>query len=231
MGRPWAEIPIEQMRVWLQNATQRLLGDSIGLTEDQWRAPAKLPGWSRAHVAAHLTRDARIFREILLIPELAWTADDPHSLPEIEEGADQPALRLQEELDQTAAQFSAAVAEVPSWSRPVQIAAGVYPLSLITLVRLHELLIHHLDLDVGFTPDPIAPEAASWLLEFALFHMRGYAGPAIQVSSASGIRAVVGRGEPLPVGGTDARLWAWLCGRIGPEWVEGAYGLALPLLP
>ena len=46
-------------------ATQSLLRDTIDLDEEQWHAPSLLPGWSRAHVATHIARNADALRRVL----------------------------------------------------------------------------------------------------------------------------------------------------------------------
>jgi len=50
--------PLETVRKQVQDATQRLLGDTIGISDADWNGPSRLPGWSRAHVAAHLAANA-----------------------------------------------------------------------------------------------------------------------------------------------------------------------------
>ena len=44
---------LETLRRLVRTATQRLLGDTILVTDDQWRAPSRLPDWTRGHVATH----------------------------------------------------------------------------------------------------------------------------------------------------------------------------------
>src|ERR1700761_4776782 len=46
-------------------ATQRLLDDARTLTEDDLRAPSRLPGWTRGHGLAHLARGADAMRNVL----------------------------------------------------------------------------------------------------------------------------------------------------------------------
>src|SRR5260370_30335400 len=46
-------------------ATQRLLDDARTLTEADLRVPSLLPGWTRAHVLAHVARDADAMRNLL----------------------------------------------------------------------------------------------------------------------------------------------------------------------
>ena len=42
----------------IDQATQRLLDDARLIPEADLRAPSLLPGWTRAHVLAHVARDA-----------------------------------------------------------------------------------------------------------------------------------------------------------------------------
>lgn len=50
--------PLETLRKRVQEATQRLLGDTIGISDADWNGPSRLPGWSRANLAAHLAAGA-----------------------------------------------------------------------------------------------------------------------------------------------------------------------------
>lgn len=38
---------LETLRKRVQEATQRLLGDTIGISDADWNGPSRLPGWSR----------------------------------------------------------------------------------------------------------------------------------------------------------------------------------------
>jgi len=50
----------------IDQATQRLLGTARIVTEPDLRAPSLLPGWTRAHVLAHLCRSADAMRNLLV---------------------------------------------------------------------------------------------------------------------------------------------------------------------
>ena len=50
----------------LDDATQRLLSTARVLAEPDLRAPSLLPGWSRAHVLAHVARNADAMRNLLI---------------------------------------------------------------------------------------------------------------------------------------------------------------------
>ena len=46
------------VRALVTASTQQLLGDTIGVDDEAWRSPSRLPGWGRGHVATHLARQA-----------------------------------------------------------------------------------------------------------------------------------------------------------------------------
>ena len=62
-----AATQLETLRELIRAATQRLLGDTISVADDQWRAPSRLPDWTRGHVATHIARhaDGRLQRQLL----------------------------------------------------------------------------------------------------------------------------------------------------------------------
>src|SRR5580693_1609618 len=55
-----------QLSDQIDDATQRLLGTARVLAEPDLRAPSLLPGWTRAHVLAHLARNADAMRNLLV---------------------------------------------------------------------------------------------------------------------------------------------------------------------
>jgi len=50
----------------IDQATQRLLDAARVITEPDLRAPSLLPGWTRAHVVAHVARNADAMRNLLI---------------------------------------------------------------------------------------------------------------------------------------------------------------------
>jgi maleylpyruvate isomerase len=227
-------VPVADVHVWKTEATQRLLGYTIALTEDAWHEPSLLPGWSRAHVATHLARDAEYVRGIIEAVS-AGRPQPPHPDPdrvkqELEAGADRSGLELQIDLDSTAGALQTAIEAVTDWTPEVRIDKAPLTLSAVPLMRLHEVCLHHIDLDCGFTADGVDTAAAAWLLRWALFRLRAADLPTIELRTES-LTDVIGTGEQrISVQGTDARAWAWLTGRGGPEIVAGADGVRLPLL-
>uniref|UniRef100_UPI0018E59894 maleylpyruvate isomerase N-terminal domain-containing protein n=1 Tax=Desertihabitans aurantiacus TaxID=2282477 RepID=UPI0018E59894 len=49
---------VAELRQLQARATRRLLAETERFSEEDWRAPTALPGWTRAHLASHLARHA-----------------------------------------------------------------------------------------------------------------------------------------------------------------------------
>lgn len=228
-------VPVAEVHRWKTEATQRLLGSTIGFTEDQWHQAAGVPGWTRAHVATHLARNADYLRAVLVAAQAGLSQPE---LPtqrerrsELELGADRPGLELQIDLDASCGALQSAIEATTDWTPTVRINGADLPLSAVPLVRLHEVCVHHLDLACGVSADDLAADAAQWLLRWVLFRLEDADIPRLKVVGDS-TQAVVGTGpgQPHEVHAHDARLWAWLSGRAAPASVNGAENLRLPLL-
>lgn len=228
-------IPVKEIRHLAREADQSLLRDTIGIREEEWQGPSLLPGWTRAHVATHLARNADELRR----QTEAWLAglevDDPtpeERFTALERGAERTGLELQIDLDTSASALTTLWNGVTDWLRPVRLLGRTRPLATLTVARLHEVFVHHVDLDCGFTADRVPPAAASWLLSWVHARVRDIDLPAVQLESTSGLSGTVGRGEVTEVlRGTDAELWAWLSGRTLLRAPDGSRRDPLPLLP
>lgn len=229
-------VPVVVVRRWELEATQRLLGDTIGIADPQWRGPSLLPGWSRAHVATHVARNADGLRSLTVAAEegrpAIMYASDEERFAAIERGAERTGLELQIDLDTSAGALTTSWDRVTDWSLRVPLFGREVPLSALPLVRLHEVVLHHIDLDCGFSAGQVDPEPARWLLEWALDRLGEQVGlPSLRLQSASGLAGTLGAGEPeRTVRGSDARLWAWVTGRATADTVNGADGIELPMM-
>lgn len=230
---------VADVRAVKLEATQRLLGSTMGISDEDWQSPSRLPGWTRAHVASHLSRNADAMarlvhalaegRHVRLYPSIAERDQ------KIERGSERTGLDLQIDLDTSAGRLHNAFDDLERLAgpTPVELAPGLVVDALqLPAVRLAEVLLHHVDLDVGFSLTEIPDRASRWLLEWVCFRVRHQpATPALQIRSASGLsRRIGGFGRATDVTGDDADLAAWLSGRGGSENLEGAGSLALPLL-
>ncbi len=139
-------------------------------------------------------------------------------------------MELQIDLDTTAGALQQAIERITHWDAVVRLRGRDWPLSAVPLARLHEVCVHHIDLDCEFGPDAIDPAAAAWLLRWVLDLLADADLPALRIEADS-LVAELGTGpEVRTVTGSDARLWAWLSGRLPASGVAGADGLQPSLL-
>ena len=233
-----ATMQLETLRGLVRTATQRLLGDTILVTDDQWRAASRLPGWTRGHVATHIARHADA---LVRLTQWARTGERQDMYPsseyranEIETGSGRPGLDLQIDLDTSAGRLSSAFEELDAaeaWDAVVEMRGGIkVPARLLPLARLLEVVIHHVDTDIGYEIADIDTQTADWLLEWCAFRLRDRENfPKLELSSDSGLTAAVGTvGEPVAVSGSSAHLLGWLLSRTDGSAVTGAAELELP---
>jgi maleylpyruvate isomerase len=229
---------LAETRGLVRTATARLLGDTISVADDAWRAPSRLPGWSRGHVATHVARHADA---LLRLTEWARTGEQQAMYAsgaqrdeDIEAGSGRRGVELQVDLDTTAERLEEAFTsldDAPPWDVRVELRGGLQvPARMLPLARLTEVVIHHVDLDVGFEVDDIDEITAAWLLEWSAFRLRNRDEfPRLELTSSSGLRIAVGSsGRPIAVRGTNAQLLGWLTSRSRGSSVTGAADLVLP---
>jgi len=219
-----------------QEATQALLGNTIAITDELWQMSSRLTGWTRAHIATHLARQADGLTGVLTQlgknqPTNLYDAPDTID-DEIERGSERSALELQVDLDSSAGRLFEASAELHRLppSRPVTLTPNLtVRLDELPLLRLNHLVLHHIDLNVGFTYRSILPGVAAWLLAYNAARIgRNSAYPAIRLASDSGVVALIGGGgRPQVVHGEDNLLLGWLTGRLTPDEMDPR----LPMLP
>jgi maleylpyruvate isomerase len=138
-------------------ATDLLLHSAGSLSEGQLRGPSRLPGWTRAHVLAHLARNGEAMANLLRgartgTPATAYLSQEARDAA-IEEGATRPLTVLLPELIDAAGLFRAEGFDVPdtAWDRPVRILASAeFPAAEVLVRRLVEIELHHVDLGVGY---------------------------------------------------------------------------------
>lgn len=121
-------------------------------------APSSLPGWTRRHVAAHLSLNAEALGNLV---QWARTGDERPMYPsadarnaDIEVGALRPEDELRTWFDESAGILAGAFAELTDeqWQTPVRTAQGApIPATRIPWMRSREVLIHAVDLGTGIT--------------------------------------------------------------------------------
>jgi maleylpyruvate isomerase len=148
-------------------ATQRLLGTARVIPEPDLREPSLLPGWTRAHVLAHLARNADAMRTLLVGArsgqERSAYASAQEREADIEQGAGRSAKDLAEDLASSAMALRTVMIGLPgeAWQFPVRVPdSGPFPAEGLLTRRLVEVELHHCDLGSGYGP-------ADWPAAFA----------------------------------------------------------------
>ncbi|WP_344687921.1 maleylpyruvate isomerase family mycothiol-dependent enzyme [Blastococcus jejuensis] len=174
-------------REWTTAATALFLDAVDRLSDEQLAAPSALPGWSRAHVVAHVHGNA------LALGRLAsWAATGTESRmyssreardAEIEQLAALPAAELRKLAHASAEELGRALDGLSpdQWQQPVVTATGrTVPATEIPWIRAREVAVHAVDLDAGVTfadlPDDLRTAVA---VEVVTKRAAGPEGPAL----------------------------------------------------
>lgn len=158
---------LRQLTDQIDLATQRVLDAARVLPEPDLRAPSLLPGWSRAHVLAHLARGADAMRTVLIGARVGELRPAYASAQAREEAIATSAAQAQRELMTDVADSAMALRtlarQLPdqAWSFRVEILGSTpFPASQLLTRRLVEAELHHCDLGIGY-------DAVKWPAAFA----------------------------------------------------------------
>ncbi|TWF77133.1 maleylpyruvate isomerase [Pseudonocardia hierapolitana] len=228
-------------------AGTELLTRAVGaLPDDALRAPSALPGWNRAHVVAHVARNAEALTRLAT---WARTGIETPMYPsrearaaEIESSSQAPVDVLRAELVSTAADLDAALAALDetTWRSEVRTAQGrPIPAAEIPWMRVREVWLHAVDLDAGVSVAEIAPDVVDTLLDDSTGTLSAAEGCPSAVLAPTDRERTWTLGpasdEPLRVRGDAAQVLGWLVGRTGADALEavGADGAptAVPAPP
>jgi maleylpyruvate isomerase len=220
----------------LMGAGTEFLDRLVGtLPDDALREPSALPGWTRAHVLAHVARNAEALTRLAT---WARTGVETPMYPsrearaeEIEATAKAPAQTLRDELISTARDLDAALAALDpdGWRAMVRSALGrPMPAAEVPWMRIREVWLHAVDLNAGARLTDLPPEVVDALLDDATETLSARDGcpSAVLVPTDRDQRWSLGPpGDAVELGGTAAALLGWLVGRTGGEGVTAAGGV------
>lgn len=143
----------------IDDATQRLLGTARVIAEPDLRQPSLLPGWTRAHILAHLARSADAMRALLV--GLRSGQDRPAYVSaealeaDIERTATQEAKDLVTDVADSAMALRTIARQLAdqAWPRFVRVPGSApFPAAQLLVRRLVEVELHHCDLAAGYSP-------------------------------------------------------------------------------
>ncbi|MET9757635.1 maleylpyruvate isomerase family mycothiol-dependent enzyme [Streptomyces sp. NPDC006372] len=198
-----------------------------GVTDQQLAEASALPGWSRGHVLAHLTDNARMFARLAehalhgdLVAAYDGGADERNAI--IEATAGRSAAEHRAELAAHSARLEAAWARADDedWKRPVTFRNA--DLAATVWARWREAWIHMVDLDLGVRSDDWPEGLATHAIAFLLGRL-----PAGTRVCAEDVRRQwsVGDRPGTVVTGRVRDLAAWLAGRTPAVSPVAAHGL------
>jgi len=242
------DFDVTELLAQVTEATAQLLASVERLDDQAVREPSALPGWTRGHVLTHVARNADGLRNLL-----AWAAtgqrremypDRAKKDADIEAGAGRTAAQLAADLREAGQRFAEDAARLSpeQWATPVERRyGGPQPAARIPWWRLEEVLIHHVDLDAGFSPAHWPTEFTGPALEMAALRFTDPSYPTHIVTPfslyAEDTVNAVGVGcdpmdkDRLLVRGPEPALLAWLIGRSGGDGLDVEPFDALPTLP
>jgi maleylpyruvate isomerase len=214
----------------LQEATNRLVRTVDGFQGDDWGGPSGLPGWTRAHVVAHLALNAEGLAAALTgivqdEPTPMYASNDARDRDIEELAADDPA-ELRERLLAGCTLYADAWTALPddaggeTFERTP--GAATIPAGATLGMRLREVEIHHVDLDAGYSRTDWPDRFCEILL--GSMTRRDWPEPfRVTPTDVEGTWNY-GEGEGPTVSGTAADLGWWLTGRGSGEGVTSDSG-------
>jgi maleylpyruvate isomerase len=221
----------------LREATRRLVRTVDELADDEFDAPSLLPGWTRAHVIAHLALNAEGLGRALagvaageIVP--MYDSDEARDR-DIEELAAAAPPELRQRLEAATTRFSDGAAALASDHDGLRVHRSpdgpTWPAATTLGKRLREVEIHHVDLDVDYTRhDWPTPFSEDLVTQFTA-RLRKKADFTVRASD-TGRTWVVGTGGEPTVTGSAADLGWWLTGRGAGEGLTSTGG-ELPAVP
>ena len=213
-------------------ATERLLTAAAKRDNAAVTQSSRLPGWSRGHVLAHLSRNADALVNVLRGQPMYSSAEARDA--DIERDAPRPLDVQLADLRDSAARFQEAGAEPADWSRTVELRNGVTDAAArVPFRRWVEVELHHVDLGIGYELEDLPGEFTEREIVFLTERFTGH--PDVPATSlADGTHAwSTGRAAGAPevsVEGTAADLLGWLAGRRDGSALT-VHGGPLPQLP
>lgn len=227
---------------WLTESTERLTASVEQMRPEDLAQPSHLPGWSRAHVLVHLSRNADGLRNLLLS---ARTGEPLRMYPspgareaDIIAGVTRPAEVVLADAVEASRRFLVEAHSFPEscWPHEVAFTSGgpnppIVSAERIVELRLTEVEIHHVDLDLVYSFADVPVLLADQLLvDFVERYDRKGAHFALELDDSPGGVGWVKSGDLPVVRGSLAAALAWLTGRSS-EGMRCTSGGPLPELP
>jgi maleylpyruvate isomerase len=198
------------------------------LSTDELAHPSLLPGWSRAHVVAHLALNGQALARVLDTvnrgePAAMYESDEQRNA-EIDELCQLQAADLRDRLLAATTEFDDAVRamEQESWSGSFGRTPGdpTWPAATIVETRRREVEIHHADLGTSYTHHDWPEDFVVELLDVVCLDQASCGPFRVEATDLGRVWSVGGDSGPT-VSGTGGSLGWWLTGRSHGEELSG----------
>jgi len=206
---------------WMRAGTEHVFAVVATLSDAELAGPSALPEWSRAHVVAHLARNAEA---LIRLATWARTGVETPMYPsrearaaDIAASVGHPPERLRAELTATAADLDDALAALTpeQWRAEVRSALGrPLPAAQVPWMRIREVWLHAVDLDAGADVADVPGGVVDLLLDEVTTTLSAADGcPAATLAPTDRDRRFrLGAAGPV-VAAPAATLVGWLTGR------------------
>lgn len=222
----------DDARRWTLLGTELMLKAAAGLDDDGFAAPSALPGWTRAHGAAHVAANAEALSNLM-----HWAATgEPtpmYASPEeraagIERGRALPATELTAWLRGSADALEARMAALgeEQWRAQVVTAQGrTVPATEVPWLRSREVCVHAVDLANGVSFADLPADFLIALCDDVVTKRATAPGPAVTLRApvTGATWDLPGEGEAVLVTSELHDLATYLTGRdAGPLGADGS---------
>lgn len=213
-------------RAWMTEGTELFARAMGGLSDHAVQGPTALPGWTGAHLLAHVAANAEALRNLV---RWASTGEESpmYSSPEqrnadIEAGARRPVTELREWVTRSAQELDTDLEAltVAQWQHEVRTAQGrLVPATEIPWMRSREVMIHAVDLGGPVSYADLPREFLAAVVTDAVAKRSASAdGPAVLLAPTDSddewrIEGQPNAGPPVSVRGPLAELAAYATGR------------------
>jgi maleylpyruvate isomerase len=212
----------------LADATNRLVRTVDAMTDEQYAEPSLLPGWTRAHVVAHLALNAEglggaVHGITSGVPTPMYLSNEARD-SDIEQVSALPPTRLRERLLASSGLFADAIGHLTDegWSEKIERVPGGMQISVSSIParRRTEVEIHHADLGLAYSCDDWPGDFCAALIPVMAARLQDReTGFTVVATDLNRTWDVAGGGPE--VSGTGADLGWWLSGRGGEERLGG----------
>jgi maleylpyruvate isomerase len=204
----------------LDASSQALTRTVDAMTPDDLAAPSLLPGWTRAHVVAHVALNglslARVINGAVHGHPVAMYESDEQRDADIEELAAAEPSELRERHLAATTEFADAVAlmDASHWSGRIDRLPGgpAWPMVTVVPTRRREVEIHHADLGTSYSQDDWSEDFTAELLDAVTVDHASAGAFQVRATDLGRDWFVGGEGGPT-VMGTGSDLGWWLTGR------------------